>query len=244
MKRGSLVLLLVVASLSALSTGSTAGSTRAATASWQPFDFNGDGYRDLAVGSVGAAKLGKPWVGAVTALFGAQTGLSSIRRQTIHQGLSWVPDTLEANDRFGSAMASGNFDGDAYADLAVGSEREQFPNASSYGSVTLLFGGPAGFAKGVRYVTPPNNLPSCNTFGGIVTSGDFNADGYSDAVAGSNCNQGIWVIPGRPNARAGGAPMQNLETIESVNYSNMALAAGDGNGAGYADLAETDYRDS
>jgi hypothetical protein len=151
-----------------------------------------------------------------------------------------VPDTAEANDGFGEAVASGNFDGDGYADLAVGSPGEDPAGSFLGGTVTLLFGGAAGFTAGVRYASPMAD-GGCNHFGGILTSGDFNADGYSDVVASSHCNAGTYVIYGGQNARAGGLQMKNLEADYTL-FVNEALAAGDVNGDGYDDLAATDSR--
>ncbi|HEY0238126.1 MAG TPA: FG-GAP repeat protein, partial [Friedmanniella sp.] len=45
-----------------------------------------------------------------------------------------------SGDRFGSAVASGDFDGDGYADLAVGHPGERVAGASQAGAVTVLFG--------------------------------------------------------------------------------------------------------
>jgi hypothetical protein len=223
-----------------LSAPLAAGTAQQASLAWQPFDFNGDGYRDLAVGAIGAFKGGVSGAGAVTVLYGGSSGLSQPRRQTIHLGLAWVPDVAEANDDFGYAVASGNFDGDGYADLAVGSPGED-PTASSWGgTVTLLFGGATGFSTGARYGSPKRD-GSCNTFGGILTSGDFNADGYGDVAASSNCNAGTYVIYGGKDARAGGARMENLEPDFTL-FVNQALATGDVNGDSYDDLAAADSR--
>ncbi|MFF5954564.1 FG-GAP and VCBS repeat-containing protein [Streptomyces luteogriseus] len=99
-------------------------------------DFNGDGYRDLAIGMPGKTISGKEGGGAVLLTFGSAQGLTG-KHVYITQNSTGIPGTAGYQDFFGSSVASGDLDRDGYADLLVDSEGD----ASGNGSVTVLWGG-------------------------------------------------------------------------------------------------------
>ncbi|GAA3647228.1 FG-GAP-like repeat-containing protein [Streptomyces chitinivorans] len=109
-------------------------------------DFNGDGYRDTAVGAPGAEVDGRAAAGAVTVLYGGPSGPSAGRGQTITQSSPGVPGGPEAGDRFGASVASTDLDGDGFADLVVGAPGEDVGTAPDRGMVTVVWGGPRGLS--------------------------------------------------------------------------------------------------
>jgi len=106
-------------------------------------DFNHDGAADLAasapledVGSVADA-------GAVSVLYGSAAGLS----RTGGQLFSQVGGIAEDFDRFGQALAAGDFNHDGAADLAAGAPEEDVGSVADAGAVSVLYGSVAGLSR-------------------------------------------------------------------------------------------------
>jgi hypothetical protein len=84
-------------------------------------DFNGDRVDDLAVGIPGEDHLGETNAGAVQVHYGSYPkGLAAVGSQFFTQSTPGVPGDVEEADYFGTVLACGDFDGDGFADLAVG----------------------------------------------------------------------------------------------------------------------------
>ena len=82
-------------------------------------DFDGDGYEDLVVGVPGESIEAIRYAGMVNVLYGTSSGPQASGNQTWHQDSPNIPGGCEANDRFGSALATGDFNGDTFMDLAI-----------------------------------------------------------------------------------------------------------------------------
>jgi FG-GAP repeat len=122
-------------------------------------DFNADGNDDLAVGipSEGlkrSSTVTDPHVGAVNVIYGStNVGLTNavggavVHAQFWHQDSddgSGIEDTAEPEDRFGAALAAGDFDGDGDDDLAVGVPSESVGSISRAGAVNVIYGSGGG----------------------------------------------------------------------------------------------------
>src|SRR5579871_6792363 len=84
-------------------------------------DFNGDGFADLAIGEPGATISGQASAGDVIILYGSSSGLTAAGKALFYEGPDRsLPGTPTAGDQFGSALASGDFNGDGFSDLAIG----------------------------------------------------------------------------------------------------------------------------
>jgi hypothetical protein len=83
-------------------------------------DFNGDGFDDLAVGAPLENVSGINAAGAVSIIYGSRRGLSASGNQFWHENVSGVDGAAANDDRFGIALAAGDFNGDGFDDLAIG----------------------------------------------------------------------------------------------------------------------------
>ncbi|AJE85043.1 MULTISPECIES: FG-GAP-like repeat-containing protein [Streptomyces] len=113
-------------------------------------DVNGDGYADVAAGVPyeDLTAKGRPVkdAGSVVLLRGSAKGLTGTGAQAVHQDTAGVPGAAESKDYFGSALWTGDTDGDGHPDLAVGAPGEDTSNADT-GAVWLLRGSPAGLTS-------------------------------------------------------------------------------------------------
>lgn len=90
-------------------------------------DFNGHGFSDLPVGAPTDSVRGQDAAGAVNMLDGGGAGLRVAGDSQFTQSSRGVADAPERGDRFGDAVAAGDFDGDGYGDLAAAAPGEDVP---------------------------------------------------------------------------------------------------------------------
>jgi hypothetical protein len=213
-------------------------------------DFDRDGYADLAIG-VPEENVGKPNAGKVQVLYGSPTGLTASGDQVWHQGKKGVPGTNEKTDWFGKSLAVGDFDGDGYADLAVGVPREEVGGKNGAGRVVVLRGSASGLtASGVQSWT--ENSPGVATkawtsdyFGEDLAAGDVSGDGRDDLAISARYDTGrfegsaVHLLVGSPSGLT--ATNSQFLRLTSVGLtadgtSVDSLRLGDVNADGHADL--------
>ena len=186
----------------------------AGTASAEVFtaDFNGDGLEDMVVGVPKQDVNGRRDAGAVDVFYhrSSTTGLHGYPRKQLHQDTPAVIGGAENYDRFGAAVAVGDFNGDTYDDLAIGVPGEDIPAfATDTGAVNVLYGTPTGLEATdnqllslelvtFNYLRDPNTA----AFGAALAAGDYNRDGYTDLAVGA---PGADVLYGRRGYNDAGA---------------------------------------
>ena len=154
-------------------------------------DYNGDGYDDLVVG-VPLEDIGTTTdAGVINLIFGSNRGLQATAAQTWYQGFSSVPGMYEQDDLFGLALASGDFNGDGYEDLAVGAPYEDLGSATDAGAVIVFYGSATGPRAAGSQLWHQNIsdiigvAENTDFFGASLAGGDFNGDGYDDLAIGA-----------------------------------------------------------
>lgn len=173
-----------------------------------------------------------------------------------------VMATLVAAPAGGAAApVEGDVDGDGYAELLVGSPLDKVGRKGWAGSFSLLYGSRTGVSnhdqrwhrdvpgvRGVAVGTPDDEQQCClGWFGGAVSYGDFNGDGYADVAATAAANPargGYRAQPAGINVLYGSAQElteagDQLWTLQTTGVQGGGFAmlgspiAGDFNGDGY-----------
>src|SRR5206468_3678401 len=104
---------------------------------------------DIAVGGQREGVAGISEAGGVEILYGSPGGLQATEDgwpddQFWTQGANGVADRAEAGDWFGRALATGDFNGDGFADLAAGAPFEDVGPTRDAGAVQILYGSSSG----------------------------------------------------------------------------------------------------
>lgn len=154
-------------------------------------DFNGDGVHDLAVGVPGEDIGNRIDAGGIHVMFGSAGYFAT--SQFVSASTAGVAGAAEADDRFGQALAAGDFDMDGFTDLAVGIPGEDVGSLIDAGAVHILFGGPQGLRTDndilLTESTPgvAGGAEAGDEFGAALAAGDFRGidDFAMDLVVGS-----------------------------------------------------------
>ncbi|MBN6054769.1 VCBS repeat-containing protein, partial [Nonomuraea sp. RK-328] len=209
----------------ALRTPAPHGACRAGCDTTKARDYNGDGYADLAIGAPGVHwDEGAPTAsGYVVVSYGGANGLDPRSRTILQPGRGGLPGVSTKGDDFGASSASGDFDGDGYADLAIGGSSEL---SDAPAAVTIVFGGREGLsarsAVRLRHEEP--------TFGQSLTAGDFNGDGRQDLAVATG--EAAWVVYGEDRIRRQPPRPRMVRRSSVIN----GLASGDVTGDRIDDL--------
>ncbi|KIG15359.1 putative integrin-like protein [Enhygromyxa salina] len=221
-------------------------------------DFDDDGYVDLAIGVPYEDINGRVDAGAVHVIYGSSSGLAAANDQFWHQGVPGVTGTLESDDRFGSALAAGDFDDDGKSDLAVGVPLEDISEIVDAGLVHVLYGTNSGLGVTGDQTWHQNSngiqgvAEAFDEFGAALAVGDFDDDGRDDLAVGVPYDDvDSAQDAGAVNVIFGGAngldsandqllnqAVAGIEGVaESFDQFGMTLASGDFDGDGHGDLA-------
>ncbi len=115
-------------------------------------DINNTAGQDLAIGvpdeDYGAIVDG----GVVHVLYGSASGLTATGSQYWSQNSGSITDQVESGDRFGSTLAVGKLNTDAFAELVIGVPNEDYGAIAVAGVVHVIPGAATGLtATGSQY---------------------------------------------------------------------------------------------
>jgi FG-GAP repeat protein len=191
-------------------------------------DFDGDGTPDLVAGAPGGDR--------VRVIYSKATPGGSHSQ--------WIdspdPDALD----FGATLAVGDFNGDGYADLAVGAPDYTGSDTVQRGAVFIFNGSKTGLHdKGVVF-KGPDDFDDDNELGTSLAAGKANTDRFGDLAIGNPGPAGGGDSSGSVLVVFGSAT--GLSLTASIGLSSAApvengefgtsVAFGDVNGDGHTDL--------
>jgi FG-GAP repeat protein len=207
----------------------------------RPYDFNGDGYADLAVGAPGEDLGAATDAGDFDISYGHAAGVSGSGSLAVSQNTAGVPGGAETGDRFGYSNASGDFNGDGYADLAVSAPYEDSSAGADAGGIWIFYGSASGLKMTDIQVLNGGHagerlglsLAAGELGGGFVPSGRFaeTPDQYEDLVATQPGIHSFSVYLGLPTAGF------RYPTSYDTGTAAASISLGDVDGNGIADVA-------
>ncbi|MFJ9725197.1 FG-GAP and VCBS repeat-containing protein [Streptomyces sp. NPDC101209] len=128
-----------------------------------------------------------------------------------------------------------DFNGDGYADLAIGAVKATVAGHAGAGYVAVLYGGPHGLSASRRAVISrsttgvPGGAATDEGFGTQLSRGDLDGDGYADLVVGNRAGKTdaviLWGGPhGLSGAGARSVPATNTQTGDFDGDGRLDLA--------------------
>ena len=218
---------------------------------------NEDGHADLVVGVPG-----EDWTssdeGVVHIMYANGSGIPTGDAGDLwREGDNGLSGTMEMWDGFGTAVATGDFNGDYYTDLAIGIPGQSVGGNANAGAVHVVYASPDGLASAGNTVFTQDDLFATaepnDAFGQEMVVGDFNGDGYDDLAVGvpsEDCQIAAnhFIDAGAVNVIYGSATglgsynqlfdeYDFITKCEEGDQFGSALAAGDFDNDGYDDLA-------
>jgi FG-GAP repeat len=219
-------------------------------------DFNGDGFGDLAIGAPREDVGSVADTGAIHVLYGADTGITADGNQWFDEAATGTTSDGEG-DSFGWAVATGDFDADGFADLAVGIPVKAVGDQDQAGAVVVMYGSATGLSSARSELWDQDLLDTDQSeagdaFGYAVATADVDGDGFDDLAVGA-AGEGVGAVSragavslvfgsaGGLTARGGQFWSQDSsnvdDTAEEDDGFGSSLAFGDLNGDRWADLA-------
>lgn len=147
----------------------------------------------------------------------------------------------------GGGAAKGDFNGDGFADLAIGVPHEDRGGVGGVGAVNVIYGSADGLTSSANQfldeVTFGFSYEAADHFGSALAAGDFNGDGFSDLAIGMpDFNTSTVTNAGAVFVISGSATGLDTSTARGVGSltggrAGAALVWADFNGDGFGDLA-------
>jgi hypothetical protein len=214
-------------------------------------DFNCDGVSDLAVAGFDYPSRSDLPIWVLNVIYGSTRGLTAARNQSWRQlefsGGAAVPHLI-------ASLATGDFDGDGCADLAIGSSPADPELGSQHGEVRIIYGSRQGLRQERSDVwtrfspAAPGNVTEPDGFGSALVAANFGRSAHDDLAVGAHeqdqTRGAVTVFYGSDSGlTAQGRQIWSQATpgvpgiAEPTDEFGTSLAAAPFTGGPYADLA-------
>lgn len=223
-------------------------------------DFDADGFADIALGGGLVTIDGDDGVedGVVIVVYGSGEGL------TAHRTQAWSETDFAGPpvEGFGQALAVGDFDGDGFHDLAVGSEEAPVGSAGKpAGFVRIIYGSATGLTanRSQQWTQDSpgvaNHAEAHDGFGSALAAANFGRGPQDDLAIGAHGEDhdagAVIVFYGTPLGLSAAhdqlwtqASPGIADAPEETDAFGLTLVAGHFHRSGYADLAVGVYNES
>ncbi|MCA9200376.1 MAG: FG-GAP repeat protein, partial [Planctomycetales bacterium] len=109
-------------------------------------DVNGDGKTDVIIGAGGADPMGRSGAGEVYVVFGKASGWTAgLNLSSLDGSNGFVLNGIDADDRSGYSVSSGDVNGDGKDDVIVGAPHADPNSQSDAGETYVVFGKASGW---------------------------------------------------------------------------------------------------
>jgi hypothetical protein len=227
----AMVLLAAPAAVAIESAGSAAASPVAAsaTAKHPPRargDFDGDGKADIVVGAPGGDRV-------------------RVTYSKAKPHAQWITSPDPQSLDFGESLAIGDFNGDGFADLAVGApDYTSSEDSTEQGAVFIYDGSKTGLHYTGTVIKGPDNPDDDNELGMSLAAGDVNDDGFGDLAVGNPGPEGggdgmgyvlVFFGAGGGLVETNRVAVGSANPVEEGNFG-QSVAIADVNGDGFKDV--------
>lgn len=199
-------------------------------------DTNGDGFADVIL----SVSPSNSVVGyGVVFLSHGDTGMPSSTPDSI------LTDGQAGGTYFGDRISAGDFNGDGYADMLIGSQA--YPAFGTIGAAYIFHSaGQNGIRSqnlqsGGSYNTMIQGQNGGERLGSMVLGGDVNNDGYDDAILTSPWISVGYIFysqgsSGVPSKNLGAGALADIKHLGAADNFGQTSSVGDINADGYMDL--------
>jgi hypothetical protein len=188
-------------------------------------DVNGDGFDDVLVGRVGKAPESAH--GAAVVFHGSDTGPETTPAWEYVE-LDGVLGFYDSNE-FGSALSSGDVNGDGFDDVIVGAAAYRESIDTTRGRTYVFFGSSEGLELAASWIVAAGGPDA--QFGESVCSGDVNGDGFDDVIVGAPGDHTVLAYHG-----ASTGPSTTADWTMTDDALGESVGCGDFDGDGFDDV--------